>query len=530
MVICGYNDEARAFKVRNSWGTDFGNGGYVMMPYAYITDSSLTNYAAILTEIELARTITEKVTIRPGIPQIPHLEFDKNDTEVQYGINRILLGEAKAELRDLEQEDAVYSTYCLNMKQKLKNPNIRQQMRKAADECYQKDIEEKRVAINNLLEEKSNELTSYERHERWTFVKYGLVAVLMAVFFIMVAVLDHKYEVRGKEYTKLVEKCEKKNPGNLAASVKDPYSKKNREITVFEMQARIKSYKVACNVLGWCHKWWLALICYSVTALAFLLFFLRYKKAKRELVEMYDEKIENEAKAKGVLEKSRNELGIKFHLAGSMLTYFFNTCDALETKARILASFILNIRSLADENNRILRSMSPDVQPPFIPMLKNEDLDKFFAQKGAYILKDTHLYNFFEGYKVDEEAFTLFRNALVEHIGDITEQVLQDFSIYKYMSGKEQYAYLTNERRQITDFLVEMDEKSEVFMLCNDTVAINPSKSLYVHIEPNEDLIWQNTYRRAFSTPPVCVNIESKFKIILLRLLDMNLEQIEWYK
>ena len=530
MVICGYNDDARAFKVRNSWGTDFGNGGYVMMPYSYITDATLTNYAAILTDIELVKTITEKVTIRPSATQIPHLEFDKNDTAAQFGINRILLDEAESELQKLELKDEVYSTYCLNMKQKLKNPNIRQQLRKSADECYQADIEGKSITINNLLEEKSSELTAYERHELWTFVKYGVAALLMAVFFIVTAALDHKYHVRSNKYTELIEKCEKRSPGNSRESIRDPYSKKNKDITVLEMKAKIEGYKIVCKVLCWCHKWWLALICYSVTGLAFLLFFLRYKKIKRELVEMYDEKIENESKAKRMLEKNKNELGIKFHLAGSMLTYFFNTCDALETKARILASFILNIRALTRENERILEGMSPDVQPPFIPMLKNEDLDRFFVERGADMLKDTHLYNFFEGYKVDEDAFSLFHNTLVEHIGDITEQVLQDFSIYKYMSGRERYSYLTNERRQITDFLVEMDEKSEVFMLCNDTIAINPSKSLYVHIEPNEDLLWQNTYRRAFSIPPVCVNIESRFKIILLRLLDMNLEQIEWYK
>ena len=530
MVICGYNDEAHAFKVRNSWGTSFGIGGYVMMPYAYITDSSLTNYAAILTDIKLAETITEKVIQRPQQPPIPHLEFDKNDAETQYGINRILLDEARIELRELEQKDMSYSTYCLNMKQKLKNPNIRQQMRKSAYECYRTDIEEKQQAINKLINDKSDEMSAFERHEHRTFIKYGLVAVLMAVFFIVTAVLDHKYTERSKEYKKIVEKCEKNSSNGLPInSVIDPSSKKNVEITVSEIKVKIEYYSLLCRVLGWCHRWWLALLCYSLTGIVFLIFFIKYKRAKRELIEMYDEKIGSASIEKGALEKNMNELGIKFHLAGSMLTYFFNMNDALETKSRILTSFMLNVRSLTAENDDKLNSMSPDVQPPFIPVLKNDDLDKFFANKGDDITKDTHLYKFFEGYTVDEEAFSSFRKLLEKHVDEITEQLLNDFSIYKYMSRKQQYLYLTGSKMQITDYLVELDEKSEVFMLCNNTIAINPSKTLFVHIDANEDFVWQNTYRRAFSIPPVCINIESRFKIILLRLLDMNMKQIEWY-
>lgn len=43
-VMClGYDDEKQAFLIRNSWGADFGLKGYFYLPYAYISDSTLTS-------------------------------------------------------------------------------------------------------------------------------------------------------------------------------------------------------------------------------------------------------------------------------------------------------------------------------------------------------------------------------------------------------------------------------------------------------------------------------------------------------
>lgn len=43
VTAVGYDDSAQRFIVRNSWGTGWGIGGYFMMSYAYVTDSSLAD-------------------------------------------------------------------------------------------------------------------------------------------------------------------------------------------------------------------------------------------------------------------------------------------------------------------------------------------------------------------------------------------------------------------------------------------------------------------------------------------------------
>ncbi|CAF3398712.1 unnamed protein product [Rotaria socialis] len=39
MLAVGYNDRAKSFTVRNSWGDDWGHQGYCYIPYDYMTDS-----------------------------------------------------------------------------------------------------------------------------------------------------------------------------------------------------------------------------------------------------------------------------------------------------------------------------------------------------------------------------------------------------------------------------------------------------------------------------------------------------------
>jgi C1A family cysteine protease len=43
VVACGYDDTTQRFKVRNSWGADWGMKGYFTMPYAYLLDENLSD-------------------------------------------------------------------------------------------------------------------------------------------------------------------------------------------------------------------------------------------------------------------------------------------------------------------------------------------------------------------------------------------------------------------------------------------------------------------------------------------------------
>ena len=43
VMAVGYDDSQQRFIVRNSWGNGWGMAGYFTMPYAYLTQSSLSD-------------------------------------------------------------------------------------------------------------------------------------------------------------------------------------------------------------------------------------------------------------------------------------------------------------------------------------------------------------------------------------------------------------------------------------------------------------------------------------------------------
>ena len=51
MLIVGFNDDEKLFKVRNSWGTQFGDNGYCYIPYDYLANPDYCSEAFIITEI-----------------------------------------------------------------------------------------------------------------------------------------------------------------------------------------------------------------------------------------------------------------------------------------------------------------------------------------------------------------------------------------------------------------------------------------------------------------------------------------------
>ena len=117
MVICGYSDESKVFIVRNSWGKSFGDNGYCYIPYSYMSDMSLINWACIITEIE-----TYKIVAGQGDTKV--LRFDTKDARLMYEITQNMIREEEVYQSMLQKEDDELQEYYFKLKQILKNSKI----------------------------------------------------------------------------------------------------------------------------------------------------------------------------------------------------------------------------------------------------------------------------------------------------------------------------------------------------------------------------------------------------------------------
>jgi len=52
LVLVGYDDAKQRFTVRNSWGSGFGDHGYVYLPYAYVTSPQLASDFWIIKKVD----------------------------------------------------------------------------------------------------------------------------------------------------------------------------------------------------------------------------------------------------------------------------------------------------------------------------------------------------------------------------------------------------------------------------------------------------------------------------------------------
>lgn len=522
MVICGYNDETRVFKVRNSWGKHFGVDGYCYMPYSYITNTELTNGAAIVTDIALTEIIKTHDTIPTEYPQ---LNFNRIDSTTQYGINQVLLSEEYANLSQLQMVDENLVKRCLTLKQTLKNPNYRKALCQSATTCYNEDLDKKSKEIERVIEEQVDAKAAFEKETIKKCIKFSLVCLCLITFFLTTSILDKKCQQQQQTYTELL----KAGPTRVDdKGIKHYQVSKSKERTDGWIKVELARYKVLIPILSFCHRWWIVCTCFGLFGVVLLLSLIKNHKARIELQQEYEDVLDSLSKEKNILQKNLSEINIKFHLAGSMLTTFFSLSEHLETKYAALISLVENLKKLKYENEERLKGMTIDKQHPFFSILSTDLLSTYFDEHAKQIIGEVSIDQCIAGYDVTSETFDKFLNNLKAQISNRVAGELSKFSVYQYMSGKANYPYALKGNKRALDYLEALDQNSEVFMLCNGIDALNPSKILFAHVERDEDANWQNTYRPAFSIPPIAVQIESSTKMVLIRLLDLNLKQIEW--
>ena len=64
VMVCGYDDTAQHWIVRNSWGSHWGDNGYFYLPYPYLTNNQYASDLWVITTLKPIMFLYLHLTLR----------------------------------------------------------------------------------------------------------------------------------------------------------------------------------------------------------------------------------------------------------------------------------------------------------------------------------------------------------------------------------------------------------------------------------------------------------------------------------
>lgn len=489
MVIVGYTDDSKHFVVRNSWGKNFGDNGYCYIPYAYICDTDLNRFSCIVTEVNTTTAGSEekKVVVEGRGDKGTIVQFNMNDAHIKTCIIKNLIDAEQRRLKVMQSLDnrlrKDYETLMQELGRQPKRKEILSEMQDKLQEKIDAATAEQR-RINE--EERPKRLGEFHS----TTFKKRLKMICGDVFLFALWCLGWYLYVP--------------NDPDVSSPVMQGW------------------WKWVSSYYG---------IVFSITiasALVYLFYYCWWIKTRRRQIEMELE--EQSARLAERIQKLKTELELshlRFHVGGMIIDGLLSLKTTLDKKYNAMKSFIGNLSVWQQEEQKATEVMEPLVKNPFIPLLNNETLDRYFKENAETITGEMHLYEYFDSYQLDDEAIKVYKQKLKKNILTHISNLLDDFAIYRHISKKRNYQYLDKVYASAGNLLPLLDKKSEPFCIMRSSAMTKPqARFLFVRTDPEEKNAWQREYPQYFSSSPISEDICSNYKILELRLQPLAVSEL----
>ena len=464
MVICGYNDDTHFFVVRNSWGKKFGDKGYCYIPYGYIQDETLLNSACIVTEIS-----DTNIQVK-GSDQKTTVSFDLTDSNIKSEILTNLIREEKIKLDRLSKELNERSRVFNELFQQLGNNGIREALCDGTKERLDWECRNILHRKEELQLERQLELEKFDQETqkiKWWF--WGI----MTAFFLG-----------------LIIAC-------IATGTLRPFTS--------ELSIALYVLAAVAGFFYWLAMW-------------------RRRHNRQEMDLDYKERLEHLAQEISKREREKEITHLKTHLAGMFIDSLYKLGRNLHTKYNGIRSYVGNLKIWREQENNSLM-MSPISRDPFLTLISNERLDRYFEDNKEKITEGIELSKMFKDrYNVQEEEVVKFKNSLKKKLVSLLFKAIEDFSVFNYVTKTKKYTYVGNDFTDINTLLRQMDYKSTPFVRLNPAPinddAINTyCKMMFLYAEQEQDrIIWEEACNQNFTNRPQSHMTDSPFKLTLLQL------------
>lgn len=152
----------------------------------------------------------------------------------------------------------------------------------------------------------------------------------------------------------------------------------------------------------------------------------------------------------------------------------------------------------------------------------------YFEKNKFHIAAELKLSEFLTGYVITEEGIQTFKKAIKQSVIESILKLIDDFKVYSHISREKDYPYLDNEYADIDKLLPILDEKSKVFVqLTMESTMESPHKVVFIRTdEQREKNNWEAKYPHLFFVNPLSENLNSNYKIMVIRVMNLELPQV----
>lgn len=472
MVVCGYSDKEKFFIVRNSWGTRFGDNGYCYIPYSYIEDPNLNMASFIVTEVNVGdktKTITAPESAKIAV------NFDTTDANIAYAVASNMLDEEQKRFTKTERYYKSLQTSYQTLLTKLQNNSVRRSISEAAKDRLTKAIADCEMRIADLQANLTKELALFDSvTNQWTWYSIWFLIVWALIFYLLYFTADIT----------------------------------NAIFTSFS-------------------------VCIWVITLILLILWLPYRKSRRQqLINEYKDRIGLETDTKTRLKAEITTCDMRFHIAGIFIDKFVKMQSELMGKYYAMRALTGNLATWHDEEQSKISTMDAFTREPFIPILDNASLDRFFDEHGNRFTEPIKLYRYIQDFEVNAGGIMALQAKLRKSVARQLRELLSDFTMFNYLNDTGRYPYLNPDRESIDVLLPKLKDKARPFVrykqLTDQTAEVHSIKIFTAN--QNEQRIWEHIYPQHFSLRPESHKTMTPFRMIFVTVKPLQISDLHVMK